>query len=42
MTDDDLEEAAGRRDQLVGILQKRYGYERDRAEREVDEMSRAW
>ncbi|MBV8077376.1 MAG: CsbD family protein, partial [Planctomycetaceae bacterium] len=42
LTDDDLEQAAGRRDQLVGALQRRYGYERDRAEREVDELARTW
>jgi uncharacterized protein YjbJ (UPF0337 family) len=42
LTDDDLEQAAGRRDQLVGALQRRYGYERDRAERELDELARTW
>jgi len=42
LTDDDLEQAAGRRDQLIGALQRRYGYERDRAERELDELTRKW
>jgi uncharacterized protein YjbJ (UPF0337 family) len=42
LTDDDLEQAAGRRDQLVWTLQRRYGYERDRAERELDELTRTW
>lgn len=42
LTDDDLEQAAGKRDQVIGILQKRYGYERDRAERELDELTRTW
>ena len=42
LTDDDLEQAAGRRDQLIGALQRRYGYERDRAERELEELTRAW
>ncbi|MBV8267552.1 MAG: CsbD family protein [Planctomycetaceae bacterium] len=42
LTDDDLEQAAGRRDQLIGALQRRYGYERDRAERELDELARTW
>jgi uncharacterized protein YjbJ (UPF0337 family) len=42
LTDDDLEQAAGRRDQLIGILQRRYGYDRDRAERELDELARTW
>lgn len=36
LTDDDLEVIAGKRDALVGRLQERYGYERDRAEREAD------
>jgi uncharacterized protein YjbJ (UPF0337 family) len=42
LTDDDLDQAAGRRDQLIGGLQARYGYERDRAERELDELTRTW
>jgi len=42
LTDDELDEIAGRRDQLVGKLQERFGYERDQAEREVDEFARAW
>ena len=42
LTDDDLEQAAGRRDQLIGALQRRDGYERDRAERELDESTRSW
>jgi uncharacterized protein YjbJ (UPF0337 family) len=36
LTDDDLETAGGKRDELIGRLQQRYGYERDKAEREVD------
>jgi uncharacterized protein YjbJ (UPF0337 family) len=42
MTDDELDQAAGRRDQIIGILQKRYGYQRDQAERELDELTRTW
>jgi uncharacterized protein YjbJ (UPF0337 family) len=41
LTDDDLTLAAGKRDQLAGILQKRYGYEKTQAERELDEFSRS-
>lgn len=41
LTDDDLDVAAGDRDQLVGRIQERYGIEKDRAEREVDEWARA-
>ncbi|MGE0326293.1 MAG: CsbD family protein [Polyangiaceae bacterium] len=36
LTDDDLEQIAGRKDELVGKLQVRYGHARDEAEREVD------
>lgn len=36
LTDDDLENVAGKKDQLLGRLQQRYGYKRDQAEKEVD------
>jgi uncharacterized protein YjbJ (UPF0337 family) len=36
LTDDELTTAAGKRDQLVGLLQQRYGYEKEQAEKEVD------
>jgi uncharacterized protein YjbJ (UPF0337 family) len=42
LTDDELDRLSGRRDQLVGKIQESYGYERDRAEREVDEAVRRW
>ena len=35
LTDDDLAQEKGNYDQLIGKLQERYGYTRDRAEREV-------
>ena len=38
LTDDELDQIAGRRDQLIGKLQEKYGYARDQAEREVDEF----
>ena len=38
LTDDDLKVIAGKREQLTGKLQERYGYEKDRAERELDEF----
>lgn len=41
LTDDDLDRAGGKRDQLIGRLQERYGYSRDEAEREADEWHRA-
>lgn len=37
LTNDDLDQIAGKRDQLLGTLQKRYGYARDEAERELKE-----
>ncbi len=40
LTDDDLTTVAGRRDQLLGKLQERYGYGKDQAERELDEFAR--
>jgi uncharacterized protein YjbJ (UPF0337 family) len=40
LTDDDLDVIKGKRDQLIGALQKRYGYARDRAEREADDFAR--
>jgi len=36
LTDDDLNQIAGKRDKLVGILQERYGRKRDEVERDVD------
>jgi uncharacterized protein YjbJ (UPF0337 family) len=36
LTDDDFDQVAGKRDRLVGKIQERYGYVKDRAEREVD------
>jgi uncharacterized protein YjbJ (UPF0337 family) len=42
LTDDDLDRWAGRRDELIGKIQERYGYQRDQAEREVDDAIRRW
>jgi len=39
LTDDDLTTVAGKRDQLSGILQKRYGYEKEQAEKELYEFT---
>ena len=41
LTDNDLEVAKGRRDQLAGLVQERYGVAKDEAERQVDSWSRA-
>ncbi|MDQ2065913.1 CsbD family protein [Xinfangfangia sp. CPCC 101601] len=40
LTDDELDVAEGRRDQLVGKLQQKYGIAKDEAERQVDDWSR--
>ncbi len=39
LTDDDLTRIRGRRDQLAGKLQERYGIDKEQAERELDEFS---
>ena len=41
LTDDDLTTIAGKRDQLAGLLQERYGYAKDQAEKEIDQFTRA-
>lgn len=40
LTDDDLITAAGQRDQLLGLLQKRYGYAKEKAEDELNQFTR--
>jgi uncharacterized protein YjbJ (UPF0337 family) len=37
LTDDDLESIAGKKDVLLGRLQQRYGWEKDAAERNLDD-----
>lgn len=36
LTDDDLQIVEGQHDKLVGLVQERYGYARERAEQEVE------
>ncbi len=36
LTDDDLIEVEGNEEKFIGILQKRYGYTRDKAEQEYN------
>lgn len=38
LTDDDVTVIEGRKDQLVGRLQERYGYSREEAEREANDF----
>ena len=40
LTDDDLDRAAGNRDQLVGKIQERYGIAKEEAQRQVDDWTR--
>lgn len=35
LTDDDLTVVAGKRDQLAGKIQERYGYAKDKADQEI-------
>ncbi len=38
LTDDDLDRIEGKRDQLLGAVQKKYGVARDEAERQLSEF----
>lgn len=40
MTDSDFEAIGGKKDQLSGWLQKKYGYGKDQADREIDDFGR--
>jgi uncharacterized protein YjbJ (UPF0337 family) len=42
LTDDDLTVIHGKRDQLIGKIQERYGIAKQEAERQVDEFSRSF
>lgn len=39
LTDDDVTQAAGERDKLVGRVQERYGIAKEEAERQVDDWA---
>lgn len=41
ITDDDLERIDGKSDQLVGILQQKYGYSKEKAEQELNDKLEA-
>jgi uncharacterized protein YjbJ (UPF0337 family) len=36
LTDDDLDKASGKAEQLIGLLQQKYGYTREQAEKEFN------
>jgi uncharacterized protein YjbJ (UPF0337 family) len=38
LTDDELDQVEGNFDKLVGRIQERYGYQKDLAEREINEF----
>jgi uncharacterized protein YjbJ (UPF0337 family) len=38
LTDDDLTVIEGKRDQIAGKLQERYGYAKEQAQKELDEF----
>lgn len=42
LTDDDLTEIKGKRDQLLGKIQKRYGLAKEKAEQELSEWERTF
>ena len=42
LTDDDLTAIRGRRDQLIGRIQERYGIAKQEAEKQVDEFARSF
>lgn len=37
LTNDDMDYVEGRRDELAGIIQERYGVQRDEADRQIDD-----
>ena len=41
LTDDDLTMIAGKRDQLAGVLQERYGYAKEQVEKVLDEFTKS-
>ena len=42
LTDDELDQIAGKRDRLAGVLQERYGYTQMEAERQIDDFLESW
>jgi uncharacterized protein YjbJ (UPF0337 family) len=42
LTDDELDQIAGKRDRLVGVLQEKYGYTQLEADRQIDDFLENW
>ncbi|MGB1949707.1 MAG: CsbD family protein [Marinobacter sp.] len=40
LTDDNVEEIAGRKDNFIGKIQEKYGLKRDEAEKEWDKLTK--
>jgi uncharacterized protein YjbJ (UPF0337 family) len=40
LTDDDLEKIAGKKDQLVGKIQEKYGLDKAKAEKAIDDFAK--
>lgn len=40
LTDDELDRLSGDRDELIGVIQERYGWEREKAEEAVNDFFR--
>ena len=40
LTDDDLREVDGKKDQLIGKLEQKYGYTKEEARRMIDEFDK--
>ena len=38
LTDDDLEQISGHKDEVIGLVQERYGWVREKAEMEVNDF----
>lgn len=41
LTDSDWDQVAGKKDQLIGRIQERYGISKDEAQKQADEWARA-
>jgi uncharacterized protein YjbJ (UPF0337 family) len=39
LTDDDIQTISGKRTQLVGVIQERYGIAKEQAEKQIDEFT---
>jgi len=42
ITDDELDQIAGKRDRLAGLLQERYGYTQMEADQQIDDFVSEW